>query len=160
MKPAWFVHGSFKTICSFDGIHILQIGHSQKRKEINLSFLNHWLFNFFPCYAKGQAFSYAKVVVKIKNGKLCFKWKPWEGSSHSWIFCCILLHVPAQEEVLLPQQEERRFSPCLATIQPMRNCHHPELLLSSNRLSFKTAPLNSLLFSVTNIVPLCSLYLR
>lgn len=101
MKPAWFVHGSFKTICSYivDGIHILQIGQSQKRKQINLSFLNQWLFNFFPYYAQGQAFSYAKVVVKIKNGKLYFKWKPWVGSSHTWIFCCIQLHVPAQEEV-------------------------------------------------------------
>ena len=61
---------------------------------------------------------------------------------------------PKQEEVYFTTQKEDFPRP--ATAQPMRNTtaqpmgsgHHPELLLSSNELSFGTAPPNSPLFSI------------
>ena len=64
-------------------------------------------------------------------------------SSHT-----LLLNInyrPQQEESSITTPAGRRFPPCPAT-QPIRNCHHSELLLSTYGFSFKTTPPNFLRF--------------
>ena len=61
-----------------------------------------------------------------------------------------------KEKFLLAQQQAQPMKNALA--QPMRSCHHPELLFSSNELSFRTAPSNCPIFPLyVQALLLCSL---
>ena len=69
----------------------------------------------------------------------------------SWI----LIYYPSRkkEEFLLAQQQAQPMENVPA--QPMRNHHHPELLLSSSELSLRTVPPNCPFFSGEKGTPLC-----
>lgn len=93
--------------------------------------------------------------VEINKGNSHLKWsrEARRGSPHA---LPLQVNYGLQQEerhtlqvhtALLLQQKED-FLPCSA-IQPMRNCHRPKLLLSSNGLLFKTTPLNFPLFLYT-----------
>ena len=84
------------------------------------------MLSYFWCWNYPTKMNIRKYL--IQNG--CRK--PWKRRSQTHVICGSLLYIA--------KHEEGRLSPCLSTIQPMRRHHNPAYSLSSNDLSFNTAP--------------------
>lgn len=84
------------------------------------------MLSYFWCWNHPTKMNITEYL--IQNGRR----KPWKRRSQAHVICGSLLYIA--------KHEEGRLFPCLSTIQPMRRHHNPAYSLSSNDLSFNTAP--------------------